>query len=764
MTGASVPPRACAVRTGPGRLSPGLAQVLRFGLVGCVGFLADTAVLLVVAQGLSVAPLPARGVSFLCAATLTFWLNRRYTFRADGAAGAQWLRYVLATGAGALINIGTYWFWISLAGAQPLQLVAGSALGSLVAMVFNYLVSRALVFRAPAARRPMSPPARRWLALPALAGYAMAVAAGLYMLVRTGVPAAGLSGADEPAHLLNGYFVSLYLKSQLGANPLAFAKDFYLHYPKISIGHWPPAYYGFLGVVFLAVPATVANAFVINLLVSALPAAGVALALARVTDARTALLGALVYALTPLVLGSYSFFMLDQAMAACTTAAAIVWVAYATRPTWVRAFSFALLVAFAILVKGNGWLLLLMPVVHIALTRSWRLLRRPELWAAAALAAVLVVPWYLLTSKISADGFNYQPGLAYALRALDFNADVLRRNVGIACLPLGLLGLFGAWRTRRAAPMRWSVASGCVGLIAATLALQSLVPVDLAERYLTPALPAVVVMAFLGVHVLREMLAARGLRAVGALAGAGLALLLLLPGIDFLGRVRPKVDLHMAAAVPALPAATPSGWLIDGTSGAEGAFVAAMALRDGALAHYAVRASKLLADSNFMGTQYRLKYAGASEALDAIERLGLRGAVVVRIADEPAFAHSTQLVEALALPGSPFRHVRTIAHDHLRGTTEVYRGRRPRCSTSPRCAASAFRPRRRPSPGPAASTAYAAAARAAGRPASRQTQYISRSGRMSLRMVVAISSIDLCVDDSQSMPSRRIMASAADTS
>ncbi len=126
--------------------------MLRFGLVGCVGFVADTAVLLVVAQGLSVAPLPARVVSFLCAATLTFWLNRRYTFRASGAAGAQWLRYVLATGVGALINIGTYWLWISFAGAQPVQLVAGSALGSLVAMVFNYLVSRALVFRAPAAQ------------------------------------------------------------------------------------------------------------------------------------------------------------------------------------------------------------------------------------------------------------------------------------------------------------------------------------------------------------------------------------------------------------------------------------------------------------------------------------------------------------------------------------------------------------------------------------------------------------------------------------
>ncbi len=95
-------------------------------------------------------------------------------------------------------------------------------------------------------------------------------------------------------------------------------------------------------------------------------------------------------------------------------------------------------------------------------------------------------------------------------------------------------------------------------------------------------------------------------------------------------------------------------------------------MRDGARTHYAVRASKLLADANFMGTQYRLKYAAASEALAEVERLGIRGIVVVRIADEPAFAHSAQLAEALRLPGSPFRRTLTVAHGNRRGTTEVY--------------------------------------------------------------------------------------------
>lgn len=46
----------------------------------------------------------------------------------------------------------------------------------------------------------------------------------------------------------------------------------------------------------------------------------------------------------------------------------------------------------------------------------------------------------------------------------------------------------------------------------------------------------------------------------------------------------------------------------------------------------------------------------------------------------------------------------------------------------------------------------------------RADQYTNRSGRISCRMVVAISSMDLVVDDSQRMPARRIIASASATS
>jgi putative flippase GtrA len=123
------------------------SQFLRFAVVGTLGFLVDTAVLLTLARLLAMPPVPARVCSFLCAATATYLLNRRFTFRAVAESKGRWLPYVCLAALGAMINIGVYRAWISTGGQDAVQLVVGSALGSVAAMFFNFFTSRAL-FRA----------------------------------------------------------------------------------------------------------------------------------------------------------------------------------------------------------------------------------------------------------------------------------------------------------------------------------------------------------------------------------------------------------------------------------------------------------------------------------------------------------------------------------------------------------------------------------------------------------------------------------------
>jgi hypothetical protein len=480
----------------------------------------------------------------------------------------------------------------------------------------------------------------------------------------------GFSGADEPSHFLNGYFVSDYLSHHFGGNPMGAATDFYIHYPKISIGHWPPGYYGILGLVFLVLPPTLPVIFAINVLFAALPALGVAAALSMLADRRVALAGTLVYAVTPLVLEGHVMFMADQPLTACLVAATAVWIAFSVRPGWGKALGFALLAALAVLIKGNGWLVVFIPLFHILLTANWTLLLSVRLYVAAALAAAIVVPWYMLTAKIAADGFNYHAGLPYATTALVFNLRALGQNLTPVGGLLVLYAIVAEWRARRDDPLRWTIVSAVISLLLATLLLQSLVPVDIVARYMAPALPAVVVLAGLG--AVRLLAHLRAQAPAPALAGIALAVVMSAPGIVHLVQRTPKADTGIAAVTDRLATGRPVLTVIDGSASTEGWFIADMAVHDSGLHGYVVRASKLLADSNFMGTTYALKYHDTAEVLAELHRLGVQHVVLVREGSKYAFPHSAQMREALTGADSGFRLSQSLAHQYRPGVTEVF--------------------------------------------------------------------------------------------
>lgn len=504
-----------------------------------------------------------------------------------------------------------------------------------------------------------------------LLAYLCTVLVGTLAMVMARSYQSGFSGADEPSHFLNGYFVADYLRHHFGSNPMAAATDFYIHYPKISIGHWPPAYYGFLGLAFLFLPPTIGVIFGLNVLIAALPAIGIAAALALLCGRRAAIAGVLLYAITPVVLEGNAMFMADQPLAACLVAATAVWIAYLCAPGWGKAIGFALLAALAVLIKGNGALIVFVPAFHIVLTANWRQLLSIRLYAAAALAAVLVVPWYILTAKIAADGFNYQAGVAYATQALVANLQTLMHNL----TPLGvLLAVFAAvmaYRERKQSVLRWTIVSGIVSLVLATLTLQSLVPVDIVDRYMAPALPAMVILAVLGAYRLLAQLAPRP--ALQLPAVAVLVALMAVPGVMHLMARTPKGDAGLVQVANALaPAGKPTLTVIDGRSGVEGAFIAQMAVHDAALHGYVVRASKLLADSNFMGSSYTLKFQRPQQVVAELHRLGVQHVVIVRENGLDAYPHSRQMREALAAADSGFLLKQRLEHQYRPGVTEVY--------------------------------------------------------------------------------------------
>ena len=120
---------------------------LRFCIVGAVGFVVDAGCTLLLTQLTSLTPLHSRMSAFVVAATVTWGLNRRFTFRSTAGLGS-WMPYILVTGVGALINIGVFWIWIAWAGTGPLSIFGGVAAGSVAALSFNFLASRAIFLKA----------------------------------------------------------------------------------------------------------------------------------------------------------------------------------------------------------------------------------------------------------------------------------------------------------------------------------------------------------------------------------------------------------------------------------------------------------------------------------------------------------------------------------------------------------------------------------------------------------------------------------------
>ena len=125
-----------------------MTRFLRFCVVGGAAFFVDAGVLMALTSGAGFDPYLARVVSFLAAASFTWWLNRRYTFEVEHRpTGSEWAGYVGLMVIGAAVNYGTYAAAITWWPLAREHLWVGVALGSIAGLGINFLTSSRLVFR-----------------------------------------------------------------------------------------------------------------------------------------------------------------------------------------------------------------------------------------------------------------------------------------------------------------------------------------------------------------------------------------------------------------------------------------------------------------------------------------------------------------------------------------------------------------------------------------------------------------------------------------
>jgi len=134
------------------------SKIVRFGAVGGAGFFVNAAALAVAKELLYLGDYAAWVLAFMVTVTFTWWGNRTFTFhehKSEGRRGmlAEWARFVATNSFGAAANFTVYALLVYFRpwplSLMPNRFVAYIALffGVLVGLVFNFTLSKKLVFR-----------------------------------------------------------------------------------------------------------------------------------------------------------------------------------------------------------------------------------------------------------------------------------------------------------------------------------------------------------------------------------------------------------------------------------------------------------------------------------------------------------------------------------------------------------------------------------------------------------------------------------------
>jgi putative flippase GtrA len=126
-----------------------ISEIFRFGLSGIAGFLVDAGIVAILSGKLGADPVVAQGIAFTIAVTVTWLINRHWTFSENASERwlHEWTRYVVANSVGAIVNNGVYVFLVLCVAEFSKEPVFAVAAGSIAGMGFNFASSKLIVFK-----------------------------------------------------------------------------------------------------------------------------------------------------------------------------------------------------------------------------------------------------------------------------------------------------------------------------------------------------------------------------------------------------------------------------------------------------------------------------------------------------------------------------------------------------------------------------------------------------------------------------------------
>lgn len=424
---------------------------------------------------------------------------------------------------------------------------------------------------------------------------------------------------DESAHYVTSLMVRDFLVSGQLTRPMRFAQDFSQHYPKVAFGHWPPLFYALGGPWMLVFsPSRVSVLLGLAMLTTVL---------AWLTF-RTAqrLFGWLAGAIAGLfliclpVIQLYSNEVMAESLLAIVSLVAVIYFArYLDSERWHDSAMFALFAFLAIMTKGNGWDLALVPPIAILLTRRFFLITRWSLWLPAIIAGAACAPWQLMTMSLVQQGWGGggKPSVASTLRVLRDFVPVFLSIFGwglALLLILGVVVTVALPYTRKTVKAEWAT---MFALLPVTWIFHSIVPTGAESRRLVTAVPAMILFLFAGGAWL-----ARYFRWHPAWVAAAAALVFALQIFTVPAEVHYGY-IEAARFVHRLPDLQTSRILVSSERGGEGMFVSELAMEETRPGHQILRATKVLSRTDWNGNVFACFYRTPEQILEYLKNSGI---------------------------------------------------------------------------------------------------------------------------------------------
>ncbi|HEV7860088.1 MAG TPA: glycosyltransferase family 39 protein [Pyrinomonadaceae bacterium] len=263
---------------------------------------------------------------------------------------------------------------------------------------------------------------------------------------------------DETRHVMTG----VYFRDLLHDMPLGHLRDYtvhyYLQYPALGILVWPPFFYFVEGVLMSILGTSFVVAKALVCVYAAVACAYLFFLVCRTHDTIRATTAALIFGLSPLVFRYSHHVMLEVPTLATGLAAIFYFVRYLDQEKRRDLIFAGLAAALTALTRFDAVYLLPCFLILLIARRRLGIIRRWEVLAAAFVSALLVLPFYALTTagigwfhlqNATVQYTSGQPAY-FSLHRLLFYPACVPDQLGMFALVPAMVGLlYGLTKTRR---------------------------------------------------------------------------------------------------------------------------------------------------------------------------------------------------------------------------------------------------------------------------------------------------------------------------